>query len=139
QEPTVSESPDEVVKVDDEPRPDWVDALPGLTGGIYSTSVRSGRFATLPECQRELDRQIKSEADHYINEYLGEQAATLVDIPLSYLKDRVKKAELSGADFEYPRIRSERVVSRNKVNKSITSPKPNVFQAKPINKRARID
>jgi hypothetical protein len=36
---------------------------------------------------------MKREADHYINEYLGEQAAALVDIPLSYLKDRVKKAE----------------------------------------------
>lgn len=76
-----------------EPRPDWVDALPGLSGGVYSASVRSGPFATHPECQRELDSQMKSAADHYINEYLGEQAAALVDIPLSYLKNRVKKAE----------------------------------------------
>jgi len=92
--PAATESPDEEdVNVGNEPRPDWVDSLPGLTGGVYSMSVRSGRFVTLPECQRELDRQIKSEADHYINEYLGDDAAALVDIPLSYLKDRVKKAE----------------------------------------------
>ena len=76
-----------------EPRPDWVDALPGLSGGVYSTQVSSGPFASWPECQRELDSQMKSAADHYINEYLGEQAAALVDIPLSYLQNRVKKAE----------------------------------------------
>lgn len=82
-----------VVKSGDGPRPDWVDAPPALAGGVYSLPVRSGRFASLPDCQRELDREIKTAADHYIDEYLGPQAAALVNIPHSYLNQRVKKAE----------------------------------------------
>jgi hypothetical protein len=74
-------------------RPAWVDAPARLADSVYSITVSSGRFVTVPECQRELDSQIKQEADHYIDEYVGERASTLIDIPLSYLKERVKKAE----------------------------------------------
>lgn len=80
--------------VSEDPRPGWVDALPGLSGGVYSLAVNSGPFVSLPECQRELDQQMKLAADRYIDDYLpGEQASALVDIPLEYLKRRVKKAE----------------------------------------------
>jgi len=58
-------------------------------------AVGSGLFVSVPECQRELDAHIKREADHYIYEYLGEGASKLVDIPLPYLKEHVKKAEFS--------------------------------------------
>jgi hypothetical protein len=76
-------------------RPDWVDAPPRLEGSIYSMAVGSGLFVSVPECQRELDAHIKREADHYIDEYLGEGASRLVDIPLPYLKEHIKKAEFS--------------------------------------------
>jgi hypothetical protein len=74
-------------------RPAWVDAHAKLVESVYSISVSSGPFVSVPECQHELDRQIKLEADHYIDEYLGERASQLVKIPLSYLKRHVKKSE----------------------------------------------
>jgi hypothetical protein len=50
----------------------------------------------VPECQRALDQAIKQEADHYINEYLGDpEAAGRVDVPLEYLRQQVKRAEFS--------------------------------------------
>jgi hypothetical protein len=64
-----------------------------LASGVYSVTVASGPFASPPECQRALDQQMKQEIDHYINDYLGEQAAAVVDIPLSYIKGRLKKGE----------------------------------------------
>lgn len=74
-------------------RPPWVDAPAKLNNSVYSITVNSGLFVTVPECQRQLDVQIKHEADQYIDEYVGERASHLVDIPLSYLRDHVKKAE----------------------------------------------
>jgi hypothetical protein len=75
-------------------RPAWVDAPARLANSTYSIAVKSGLYASLPECQRALDTEIKREADHYINEYLGDPgAAQRVDIPIDYLKTNVKKAE----------------------------------------------
>src|SRR5262249_15679455 len=71
----------------------WISEPGKLVNSVYSIPVSSGPFVTVPECQHELDRQIKREADHYIDEYLGEHASQLVKVPLSYLKQRVKKAE----------------------------------------------
>ncbi len=75
-------------------RPAWVDAPARLANSTYSIAVKSGLYASLPECQRAIDVEIKREADHYINEYLGDPgAAQRVDIPIDYLKTNVKKAE----------------------------------------------
>lgn len=72
----------------------WVDAPGKLGNTVYSVSIKSGLFASLPECQRALDLEMKRESDHYINEYLGDEGASdLVNIPLDYLKKNVKKAE----------------------------------------------
>jgi hypothetical protein len=74
-------------------RPAWVDAPAKLADSVYTMPVSSGLIVSVPECQRELDHEIKRETDHYIDEYLGEHASSLVDIPLAYLKAHVKKAE----------------------------------------------
>jgi hypothetical protein len=85
-------------------RPVWIDAPAKLVNSVYLVSVKSGLFASLPECQRALDLEMKREADHYINEYLGDEGASeLVQIPLDYLKKNVKKAEYA------EQIRSESV------------------------------
>ena len=84
----------ERVLTNDQPRPEWVDAADGLAGnGVYLMSVDSGVFDSVPLCQRELERAIKRTADHYIDDYLGEGASAVVDIPLSYLNEHVKKVE----------------------------------------------
>jgi hypothetical protein len=78
----------------EQPRPEWVDAVDGLAGnGVYVMKVDSGVFDSVPLCQRELERAIKRAADHYIDDYLGEGAAPVVNIPLSYLNEHVKKGE----------------------------------------------
>ncbi len=74
-------------------RPTWVEAPAKLTDAVYSVSVSSGPFVTVPECQRALNLQIKHAVDHYIDEYRGEHASTLVDLPLAYLNRHIKKAE----------------------------------------------
>ena len=77
-----------------EERPPWVDSKSGLTGSVYSLTVNTGPYVTVPECQRVLDEEIQEKANQYINDYLGdEHAAELVSIPLEYLKRNVKKSE----------------------------------------------
>jgi hypothetical protein len=77
-------------------RPAWVDAPSHFvsSNSAYAVSIKSGPWASVPECQRELDREMKRAADQYINELLGDDhAAELVAISLDYLKQNVKKAE----------------------------------------------
>jgi hypothetical protein len=74
-------------------RPAWVESHARLVNSVYSLPVASGPFATVPECQRELDRRIKFESDRYIDDYMGDHASQVVKIPLEYLKQHVKKAE----------------------------------------------
>ncbi|HTM55835.1 MAG TPA: hypothetical protein VL175_17540 [Pirellulales bacterium] len=76
-------------------KPDWVDAPPRFENSIYSISASSGLFVSVPECQRELNARLKRDVDHYIEEYLGEGAAQLADVPLSYIKQHLEKAEFS--------------------------------------------
>jgi len=102
--PAESEAPVAKSKgsVDDNPsatrsasKPDWVDAPPRFENSIYSISASSGLFVSVPECQRELNARLKRDIDHYIDEYLGEGAAQLADVPLSYIKQHLEKAEFS--------------------------------------------
>jgi hypothetical protein len=79
-----------------EQRPGWVDAPSRFvsSNSAYVVSIKSGPWASVPECQRELDREMKRATDQYINELLGDDhASELVGISLDYLKQNVKKAE----------------------------------------------
>ncbi|MBI3840033.1 MAG: hypothetical protein HY288_19090 [Planctomycetia bacterium] len=73
-------------------RPAWVDAPGKLIDSVYRVSINSGPFVTVPECQRSLDVRMKHTADQYIDDYLGEGASAVVDIPLVYLRNHVYKA-----------------------------------------------
>ena len=78
------------------PRPAWVDAAPGLSGGVYAISVPSGRYVSVPECQRALDEVMQQSVDYYINQYLGDdQAAELVGLSLGYIKQNLKHDEFA--------------------------------------------
>lgn len=86
------------VAVESTPPPEWIDAPARLVKSVYIVPVRSGLFASLPECQGQLNMQIKREADHYIDELLrdlGDHASALVDVSPEYLQRHVKKAEYS--------------------------------------------
>ncbi len=90
--PTVSPA----VTITNEPRPTWVDGPAGLNKSVYCFPVKSGLFASVPECQRELDAEISTAAAHYIDEYLADlspHASALVELPLPYLKKHVVKSE----------------------------------------------
>jgi hypothetical protein len=76
-------------------RPQWVDSPAKLSNSVYTISISSGLFVSVPECQREINAQMKLALDHYIDEYRGDQASKLVSLPLAYLNERVKKAEYS--------------------------------------------
>ncbi len=76
-------------------RPAWVDAPGKLVDSVYRVSVNSGPYVTVPECQRTLDSQMKHVANQYVDDYLGEGASDVVDIPLRYLRKHVKKAEFN--------------------------------------------
>ncbi len=70
---------------------------PGKLVGLrsYRTTVKSGLYVDVPECQRALDEATKHAADQYIEDYLGAGASSLVDIPRSYLRAHVTKAEFA--------------------------------------------
>jgi hypothetical protein len=74
-------------------RPEWVEMHGKLVGSVYRISVPSGLYMSVPECQRKLIEEIKREADLYIEQFLGEGTAELVDIDRNYLNKHVKKAE----------------------------------------------
>jgi hypothetical protein len=76
-----------------EPAPEWVGMKPHLVKSDYQLPISSGLFVSIPECQRELDQEMKRAADHYIDTFLGENASRVVDIPISYLKKHIKKQE----------------------------------------------
>ncbi len=78
-------------------RPDWLDTAGNLDDdSVYRVAVKSGLYVSVPECQRWLEQAIKSEADHYIDELVGESGASnLVAIPRKYLLDHVKKAQFN--------------------------------------------
>jgi hypothetical protein len=80
------------------PKPEWVDAPAGLAAGsVYRLPVHSGRFTSVPECQRAIEHEIKQAADHYIDEYLDPGASAVINLPISYLNQHVKKAEYAEA------------------------------------------
>jgi hypothetical protein len=91
--PSADTSP--VASAPHKPRPAWIDAPPKLVNAVYSMSIKSGLFVDVPECQRALDLELKRESDRYIDDYLGGHASSIVNIPLEYLKEHVKKAEFS--------------------------------------------
>jgi hypothetical protein len=78
-------------------RPAWLDVSGSLDDdSVYRVAVNSGPWATVPECQRWLEQAIKTEADHYIDEVVGESGASnLVAIPRKYLLDHVKKDQFN--------------------------------------------
>jgi hypothetical protein len=76
-------------------RPEWVDAPAKLSNSVYTISISSGLFVSVPECQREINAHMKKAVDHYVDEYRGDQASKLVSLPLAYLNEHVKKAEYS--------------------------------------------
>ncbi|HEX3728026.1 MAG TPA: hypothetical protein VHV08_17365 [Pirellulales bacterium] len=78
-----------------ENRPAWIDAPAKLDHSVYRVAVKSGLYVSVPECQRALDSTIKAEADHYIDEYLGEGASELVDVGRKFLRDHVLKSEFN--------------------------------------------
>jgi hypothetical protein len=74
-------------------RPAWVDMHGTLEGSVYRVAINSGPYVDVPECQRALDESMKRLVDRYIEDFLGDGAASLVDVPRAYLKEKVKRAE----------------------------------------------
>ena len=74
-------------------RPAWVETPGRLEGVVYRTSVKSGLYVDVPECQRALDLAIRKEANHYVDDYLGAGAAGTIDLPLGYLRKHLVKQE----------------------------------------------
>src|SRR5207244_6511180 len=74
-------------------RPVWVETPGRLEGAVYRTSVKSGLYVDVPECQRALDLAIRKEANHYVDDYLGAGAAGTIDLPLGYLRKHLVKQE----------------------------------------------
>lgn len=93
----VAERPEVVIHIaEDEPRPEWVDAQAGLNAqGAYWMPVHSGRFTSVPECQRALELEIKRATDQYIDDYLEPGAAEIVNLPLEYIHEHIQR-ELYG-------------------------------------------
>jgi hypothetical protein len=75
------------------PRPDWIETQGKLVGSVYRVAVKSGLYAEVPQCQRALDHEIKAVTDRYIDDYLAEGAAVLVDVPRDFLREHLKRSE----------------------------------------------
>ena len=64
-----------------------------LDGSVYRVAINSGPHVDVPECQRALDEGMKRIVDRYIEDFLGDGAANLVDVPRAYLKEKLKRQE----------------------------------------------
>lgn len=85
--------PEAVTVVRAAKRPNWVETSGRLEGAVYRTSVKSGLYVDVPECQRALDLAIRKQAAHYVDDYLGAGAASTIDLPLDYLRKHLVKEE----------------------------------------------
>ncbi len=72
-------------------KPAWVGAPAKLDHGVYRTAVESGRFATIPECNRALDRAMASGVQEYVSDYLGPEAAEQVVLDPAFIRDHICK------------------------------------------------
>lgn len=86
-------TPEAAVALPATKRPAWVETPGRLEGAVYRTSVKSGLYVDVPECQRALDLAIRKEANHYVDDYLGAGAAGTIDLPLGYLRKHLVKQE----------------------------------------------
>jgi hypothetical protein len=78
-----------------EARPDWANKPAKLVNGVYRVSIQSGLYADVPECQRALEGQIKTQVDEYIDRWMGPGTASLVAVDREYLNKHIKKQEFS--------------------------------------------
>jgi hypothetical protein len=89
-----SDSPEQAAASSDE-LPDWANKPAKLVNGVYRVSIQSGLYADVPECQRALEGQIKTQVDEYIDRWMGPGTAALVAIDREYLNKHIKKDEVS--------------------------------------------
>lgn len=91
--PPVAVAPVAVTPQSSAERPAWVDMHGTLDGSVYRVAINSGPYVDVPECQRALDEGMKRIVDRYIEDFLGDGAANLVDVPRAYLKEKLKRQE----------------------------------------------
>ena len=96
----------------------------GQAGRIACTRFPSARVRSspCPSASASWIGRSSTEADHYIDEYLGERASQLVDIPLSYLKRARQEGRVRRGG--HVRSRSDRCTRFTRCSSSTIRPAP---------------
>jgi hypothetical protein len=93
--PADEKRPDAPKTVSDGERPTWLGMAGQLDDNVYRVAVKSGLYASVPECQRALEQAIEKETKSYVEEYLGAGSSEIIDVPRSYLRSHITKARFS--------------------------------------------
>jgi len=76
-----------------EAKPEWLGKHHEFNGKEYETAVKSGLYVTIPECQRALEAAENQAVREYLDSYLGEGAAKLVDLDARYIHRNLHKRQ----------------------------------------------
>jgi hypothetical protein len=73
--------------------PDWLKKHGQFNGKEYEIAVKSGLYVTIPECQHALEAAEQQAVHEYLDSYLGEGAADLVNLDARYVRDNLQKKQ----------------------------------------------
>jgi hypothetical protein len=83
-------------------RPDWMDAPMGRDGDVYRTIATAGPYSTAAECHEKLPEALQQAVRSYTERLLGADAGGRVQLPLSYIHERIVRGEwLEQAEFSF--------------------------------------
>ena len=83
-------------------RPDWMDSPMGRDGDVYRTIATAGPYSTAAECHEKLPEALQEAVRSYTERLLGADAGRRVQLPLSYIHERIVRGEwLEQAEFSF--------------------------------------
>ncbi|MEX0867693.1 MAG: hypothetical protein WD030_10060, partial [Pirellulales bacterium] len=85
----------EGTRITSEPRPDWVDAPAAKQGNVYRQVVHAGPHPRRIEAEKELEEQIHSAVEDYLNEAIAPDAARRVELPADYVRREIVRDQFT--------------------------------------------
>jgi len=90
--PVVAEKPASGPKeLPSSPRPEWLDRPTRVSGGVYEAVVTAGPWDTRADCDASLPDAVERGVDQFVTQYLGEEAAGQIRLPMDYVNAEILK------------------------------------------------
>jgi len=90
--PVVAEKPAAGPKeLPSSPRPEWLDRPARVSEGVYEVVVTAGPWDTRADCDASLPDAVERGVQQFITQYLGEEAAGRISLPVDYVNAEILK------------------------------------------------